>query len=252
MANQSPPITFPPSTPAGTRQLIRENFPHYPVELFARVEDLFAGRYPGYQACDTPYHDLTHTCDVTTAVVRILLRRPTAQGELAVTAALLHDVGYLKETGDIVGTGAKYTATHVERGAQFAGKFLPAFAFTADQIRVVQQTIRCTSVEVDTSRIGFHNDRERFLGCVVGTADVLGQMASADYPARLPALYAELHEGGVTTCASVAELLRQTRRFFTGHVRRVLAEQWDGVAQHLPEYFPAIEANLTEIERRLG
>jgi len=41
--------------------------------VFWDMIDLFAGRYPGYFACDTEYHDLFHTLDVSLAFARLAL-----------------------------------------------------------------------------------------------------------------------------------------------------------------------------------
>ena len=40
--------------------------------VFAKIQDLFEGRYPGYQESDTAYHDFAHTCRAAVTVSRIL------------------------------------------------------------------------------------------------------------------------------------------------------------------------------------
>jgi hypothetical protein len=224
------------------------------------VQDLFAGRYPGHQACDTKFHDLTHTCDATACLVRILNGHISSGNpppvsardfELAIAAILLHDSGYIKETGDTSGTGAKYTVTHVERSARFAGTFLTAFGVNVDEVRLVQLTIRCTGLRVDVANLAFRSDRERLLGCALGTGDMLGQLASETYPQRLRALYEEFREGGVPGYTSGDDLIRKTRAFWEGHVKNMLETQWHGVYRRFDfaPYFTAIEANLKIIDR---
>jgi hypothetical protein len=39
---------------------------------FDDIKALFAGRFPGYLPCDTLYHDLRHTLDMTLAMARLL------------------------------------------------------------------------------------------------------------------------------------------------------------------------------------
>ena len=39
---------------------------------FADFKSLFEGRYPGYLACDTLYHDMRHTLDMTLATARLV------------------------------------------------------------------------------------------------------------------------------------------------------------------------------------
>ena len=114
--------------------------------------------------------------------------------ELMVAASFLHDSGFIKEIGDDEGTGAKYTLTHVTRSGAFAAKFLDEFDVTPDEVRLVQLAIECTGIQVDVDGLPFNDDRERFIGCVVGTGDMLGQMAAPDYPEKLDRLYREFAE----------------------------------------------------------
>src|SRR5439155_5396518 len=71
MANTTSRVPLPVATPAGALALARtvlarhfvEQSPIFIESVFARVQERVAGSYPGYQACDTRFHDLTHTCD---------------------------------------------------------------------------------------------------------------------------------------------------------------------------------------------
>ena len=245
--------------------------------VFERVGELFEGQYPGYQASDTTYHDFTHTCEATVAVVRIVdghLRSGKPPNlthrdlELMVVASFLHDSGFIKEIGDDEGTGAKYTLTHVTRSGVFAAKFLEEFDVTPDEVRVVQLAIECTGIRVDVDSLPFNDDRERFIGCVVGTGDVLGQMAAPDYPEKLDRLYREFAEAatypeasgtGIDTYTSVIDLMTRTRGFYKHYVQLMLETQWGGVYQALEhpfeggenDYFQSIDANLDRIDQML-
>ena len=245
--------------------------------VFERVGELFEGKYPGYQASDTTYHDFTHTCEATVAVVRIVdghLRSGKPPNlthrdlELMVVASFLHDSGFIKEIGDDEGTGAKYTLTHVTRSGVFAAKFLEEFDVTPDEVRVVQLAIECTGIRVDVDSLPFNDDRERFIGCVVGTGDVLGQMAAPDYPEKLDRLYREFAEAatypeasgtGIDTYTSVIDLMTRTRGFYRHYVQLMLETQWGGVYQALEhpfeggenDYFQSIDANLDRIDQML-
>jgi hypothetical protein len=276
---------LPTSAPSETLSFITALFlAHFPERnttfltgIFKQIQKAFAGTYPGYQSCDTVFHDLAHTCQVAIATVCILdgycksgrLPVLTFRGyELAVAGILLHDIGYLKEVGDNRGTGAKHTFSHVERSADFAAKFLPSFGATPDEIRQVQLSIRSTAVNVDMSKLPFRDPGERFMGCVLGSADLLGQMAAPDYPERLPRLFREFAEaasyshvatGGRASSQSAEDLLRRTREFYHGYARRMLDHEWDGVYHLLEYHFPdgrnlyveAIDANLDRIDRLL-
>jgi hypothetical protein len=249
--------------------LFNDSFPGRSTEflaaVFNKVCELFAGRFPGYQACDTKFHDLAHTCQTTVATLRIFDgqiksgRLPVVTPrdfELAFAAILLHDAGYIKQAGDTEGTGAKYTRIHVKRSAEFAAMFLPPLGITADEVRLVRLAINCTGIEVDTSKLDFRDECERFLGCALGTGDMLGQMAGDDYPERLPELYREFAEAGIATYSSATDLMRQTRTFYEGRVGQLLNEEWGRVHQVLPyhfgngrnHYLEAVDRNLNRID----
>ena len=245
--------------------------------IFDKVEELFTGHYPGYQACDLYFHDLSHTCIATEAVIRLLDghikgdKLPALRArdlDLAIAASLLHDSGYIKEIEDKIGTGAKYTLVHPTRSAEFAAKFLPQFGLSPNEIRVVQIAIYGTGVNVDMSKLQIRDDREKYLACVIGTGDILGQMAAFDYPDRLPALFAEYKEAisSAETDISILnvfespdDLMSKTRWFYEGYVRRMLETQWGSVYRDLEyhfqgginKYISAIEANVKRIEPAL-
>ena len=63
-----------------------------------------------------------------------------------------------------------------------------------EDILAVQNMIRCTGVNVKLDTIQFQDEAERITGFSLGTADLLGQMAAADYVDKLPVLYSEFAE----------------------------------------------------------
>src|SRR3954467_9566489 len=103
----------------------------YPGASFSALERafddfqaLFEGRYPGYLACDTLYHDIRHTLDMTLAMARRVdghericatpERLGPRRAALGVLVALLHDSGYLKRSSEAdIENGAIFTKVHV-------------------------------------------------------------------------------------------------------------------------------------------
>jgi hypothetical protein len=248
-------------------------------KAFSMAEDLFEGRHPGYLASDTAYHDFKHTCEATVAVIRILDGHIKGGGapklehrdlELAVVSTLLHDCGFMKEEGDDPGTGAKYTLAHVKRSGDFAKQALTTLGANPDEIRLVRLAIDCTGVQVNLEDLPFRDDRERFLGCALGTGDMLAQMAAPDYPERLECLYREFAEAALTpggagswiaSYSSAEDLKRRTRQFWDGYVKgTMLDDQWRGVHKDLNyhfedgqnHYFDWIETNLVRIDQELS
>jgi hypothetical protein len=51
------------------------------AQAFDDLDALFAGRFPGYLACDTLYHDLRHTLDMTLAMARLVDGHNRARAE---------------------------------------------------------------------------------------------------------------------------------------------------------------------------
>ena len=269
-------------SPSGTLRLVTgifaQQFPahdlHFLETIFHEVHRLFDGRYPGYQASDSEYHDHIHTCVATVAAARILdghMKRGGAPKltvrdfELAIAAILLHDTGYIKKTGDTDGTGAKYTLMHANRSVDFAGVVLPRLGLTPDEVRTVQFAILFAGNENWNDPAGLTEQR-RFIGCVVGAGDMLGQMAAPDYPERLPDLYREFSEAanfsklkntGIAIYRSADDLMRRTREFYDGYVHKMLTTRWGNVHEvarfHFPDqqdhYREAIAINLDRIDQ---
>jgi hypothetical protein len=236
--------------------------------IFGYVRRLFLGEVPGYQACDTLYHDVEHTMECSLAMSRMIsgLNKAHAdfltpeRAEWGLVAVLLHDTGYIKTTDDAEGTGAKYTQTHVLRSAAFAARHMGAYGYSEEAIMAMQNMIRCTGFDVKIGKIGFQDEREHILGCCLGTADLLGQMASPHYLKKLPILYHEFAEAGIEGYAGEEDLMRKTPGFFRSFVMKRFEEDLKGACHFLEYYFPdgrnhyliAIERNIAELEQRLG
>lgn len=236
----------------------------------ALVETLFLGRHPAYREADLKYHNLAHTvlatqCFVDLAEGRARHREQPALGarrfSLGYAAILLHDTGYLKTRDDLSGTGAKYTSSHVVRSCALAASSLPGLGCDAAEIEGVKNAIRCTGLTSQISQIQFSDEMERIVGCMVVTADYLGQMADPDYPAKLPKLFEELEEANNFSRVpfeqrpfhSAKELMAKTSGFWRNFALPKLDNDYQGVYRLLAEpdghnpYVAAVEANLARI-----
>ena len=231
-------INSPKAVLEEVRQIFRSILPDAEMSrvcaAFNLVVDMFRGDYPGYRACNTEYHDLRHTTDVLLAMARIIHGAMLTdrgltfqQVELGLTAALLHDSGYIQETKDRKGTGAKYTANHVERSADFLEKSGAQLDLTAEEIAAGRQIIICTDLAVDLMSVEFSSDRYALLGQLLGAADLLAQMADRTYLEKLLFLYYEFREAGVGGYANELDLLRRTVGFYDVIARRLEKIQAD-------------------------
>ncbi|MSU50442.1 MAG: hypothetical protein EXS37_15385 [Opitutus sp.] len=243
--------------------------------IFHDIEALFTGRNPDYAPNDVRYHDLEHTLQATVCIVLLLEGRHIAGAEprvdprhfeLAVSAALLHDAGYLKLRSDQVGTGAKYTFCHVLRSCAFAASYLPTLGADDYEVESVLGAINCTGPTKEISRLHFREPVERVIGCALATSDYLGQMAAADYPDELGILFAEFEESDDfirlpperRTFKSATDLAERTPLFWQKFVMRKLESDFQAMyrflARPLPHgpnsYLQAVEKNIAEIKRR--
>ena len=249
--------------------------------IFGWVLSWFSGNYGDYQAIDVQYHNLEHTLQGILCMAQLLRgrhRRQQAQPrltqrivELGLLAMLTHDTGYLKKRGDIEGTGAKYTLTHVDRSIDFAGDLMRANDFPAAEILAVQNMVRCTGVNVKLDTVQFHDPQERLAGFALGTADLLGQMAAADYVEKLPILYSELAEAarhnpeGKMSAAggffsSAEHLMQMTPLFWENYVRNKIDRDFLGLYRFLNDPYPdgpnayvsRIESNIARLRLELA
>lgn len=185
------------------------------------TRDLYSGLLPGYKACNTEYHDFNHTCDVLCATIRMcdgaLSQGVEFEQSLMldiITAAMLHDAGYIQETGDETGTGAKYTKTHVTRSIAFTERERGAFNISQGSSIRIGRLISGTDLAVNFPGIPFTDDTERFAGQLLASADLLGQMADRTYLEKLLFLYYEFKEAGFPGYDTEFDILRKTLGFY--------------------------------------
>jgi len=200
-------------------------------QVFGDILKLFNGHYPGYHRCNTFYHDLSHTLDcllVTAKLIHgaglngiVFTRRDVTLGLIS---ALMHDTGYIQAVEDNTGTGAKYTVSHIERSIEFMRKYFHDHAFPSEYLPICSDFLRCTGLDVKISEIKFQSREHEILGQILGTADLIGQMANENYLEKLPFLYDEFKEGGVPGYNDTLDLLKKTPAFWEMVKKRLVIE----------------------------
>lgn len=251
------------------------------AQLFADFARLYRGAYPGFFACDTQYHDIQHVLDVTLAAVRLIDGHDAAQpaerqigAELAivgVAVALFHDAGYIRRKGDTRHLyGAEYTRIHVSRSARFLAEYLPTIGL-AGVAQLAAKLVHYTGYEFRPEDIDLPDARQRVLGALIGSADVMAQMADRAYLEKCrDRLYGEFELGGMTRVrgadgaervvyASPSDLLRQTPDFIRSTINERLERLFGGVYRYFAVHFggrnpylEAIERNRRHLERLLA
>jgi hypothetical protein len=235
-----------------------------PIErAFADAARIYRGAHPGFEACDTAFHDLQHVLDVTLAMARLMdgyerSRRdseplPAALFAVGVICALFHDVGYVRRRGDRRHrNGAEYARTHVARSAAFLHEYLRD-AGLARYANAAAALVHFTGQERPPEAIRLDHLLLRRIGQMLGTADILAQMADRCYLEKCrDRLYPELVRGGAARgrLRSGEDLVRATPALYLGAAKRLdlhLARAHDYAARHFGGqnlYLEAIQRNV--------
>jgi hypothetical protein len=209
-----------------------------PIEkIYEDIIRLFNGKFPGYKASNTKYHNLEHTCSTTLAAAR-LIHGLHVQGQvfsprlvqLCLIGALFHDTGFIQTEEEVEGTGAQHTIGHEERSIAFMEKYLAENGFSQEDIRDCGHMIKCTELFLSLAEIPFNSEEVRTMGKVLGTADLVAQMADRNYQEKLPLLFLELEEAGMEGFETPLELFRKTEEFYRSVARKRMRNELEGVS----------------------
>ena len=257
--------------------LFTEQWPGQPfgpiADAFATFDQLFAGQLPGYNGVDTVYHDRQHTLDVVLAMARLLVgyeRGADPESELgydraamSLVTAIFHDAGYIRETGDTVANGAEYTASHISRSARFLARFMPTIGMD-EWLPVATRIVHFTGYEIPFAQILTPDRRDRKVGHLLGTADLMAQMADRCYLEKCrDRLYPEFVLAGVATgrdragellinYGSGLDLLRQTPNFVMSAFRDRLDGEFAGAYRYVEQLFDGRNPYMEAIEQHLA
>jgi hypothetical protein len=250
-------VSDPVSVRNAVHELFADTFPGMSFDklwlAFYDFERLFTGRYPGYTGCDTTYHDMQHTLDMTLALARLVSgyersveppdRLGAARAQMAIITALFHDSGYIRhEVRDKDFTnGAEFTLYHVSRSADFLRRYMPELGL-AKNVGVSSMIVHFTGYELDLDKIELDDPRDIICGHLIGTADMIAQMADRCYLEKCrDRLYNEFVVGGV----AVENAKPGNSKF--NRVYRYIEVLYDGQNP----YIDAITANITHLVRIL-
>jgi hypothetical protein len=240
---------------------------------FEDFNNLFRGRMPGYLGCDTVYHDIQHTLDMTLALGRLIQghessvsakeRLGAPRAILGIITSLFHDSGYIRHARDETTlNGAEFTRSHVTRSAQFLDRYLHQIGLGAAS-GIARQMVHYTGYEVRLDQIRVMPGKDQKLGHLMGTADLLAQMADRCYLEKCrDRLYPEFVLGGIavwrepcgrviTRYRSGLDLLRQTPAFFRQVCEPRLERSFEGAHRYMDAVFEGRNPYMVAIERNL-
>lgn len=240
------------------------------AQAFADFESLFAGRMPGFHGVDTVYHDRQHTLDMTLAMARLLAGHERAESlhfdaeraTMGLITSLFHDAGYIRETSDHEHrNGAEFTLCHVTRSARFLARYLPTLQMQ-DWVPVATRIVHFTGYEVQFDQIHLADPLDRRVGHLLGTADMIAQMADRCYLEKCrDRLYPEFVLGGVAAkdqpgalrirYSSGLDLLRQTPAFFEDVRSKRLDGEFGGAYRYAGALFEGRNPYMEAIQQNL-
>jgi hypothetical protein len=210
---------------------------------YKEITRLFKGGIAGYKACNTEYHDLAHTIDVMLAAVRLLdgynrVNQPLSEtaGRNCLIAALFHDTGYIQEAADGEGTGAKFAKRHMERSIGFLEKNHELFSISSEDVGNISKIILSTGSSEEYGQLKFDTPDELTAGKILGSSNLLGQMAQREYLEKLLFLYYEYREADIPGFDTEFDILKKTVDFYD-NVKIKFADKYDSVHRYSREHF---------------
>lgn len=260
-----------------TRTLFVDLWPNATLdELWLAFHDfqrLYEGRMPDYRGCDTVYHDIQHTLDMTLAMARLIAghERTVATDDrlgqdralLGIICALFHDAGYIREINDQQHrNGAEFTACHVSRSAAFLRNYLPRIGL-GRVAGIAAEIVHFTGYERPLDAIEIDDPLYSITGHLLGTADLIAQMADRCYLEKCrDRLYLEFVLGGVAIeesddgmrrvrYQSGIDLLLQTPEFYRSVVRKRLDKDFNSAYRYIEALYAGQNPYMNVVERNI-
>ncbi|MCP3908532.1 MAG: hypothetical protein GY712_11010 [Oceanicoccus sp.] len=274
-------VTDPAMVSNAVLAIFQRRYPGFDFSLIERLYKDFAALYrgelEGFFACDTGYHDIQHVLDVSLAMARLIDGYDASQPEvdqlgpelalIGLIVVLFHDSGYIRRKGETgIQHGAEYTKVHVSRSAQFMAEYLPSVN-RGDIVELTGKLVHFTGYEFSPDQIELDNDKQRVVGSMAGTADVIAQMADPAYLEKCrDHLYPEFQLGGMTrqqlddgteqvVYASAEDLLLKTPSFIKSTITQRLDGHFKGLYHYVAPHFggrnlymEALENNCRHLE----
>jgi len=96
-----------------------------------------------------------------------------------------------------------------------------AFGIGERALAGLARMIQATDLKLDFSKIPYATEQEAYAGAILGSADLVGQMATASTWEKLLFLYYEFREAGIPGNETEFDILRKTRGFYDSTNRRL-------------------------------
>jgi hypothetical protein len=144
-----------------------------------------------------------------------LASEKVAERDLAValTAAILHDAGYIRTSAESTEKGARFRAAHERRSMAFVLRHGGAIGLTPAEIAECQTMIQGTMMAEDVNAMSFESEIHELLARMLSVSDLLAQLSSATYLERLVFLYEEDRDSGAPGYQDLLDCCRRAILF---------------------------------------
>ncbi len=230
--------------------LVKEISPAFDLELIREIDQdivsFFSGSCPEFQKNTLPYHNLRHSQMVVLASVRLFHGLHSNRVSITISsetlfkgllAAYFHDTGMLLQKSDSNHSNSKYMANHEARSIQFLSNYVDRKGFGEDVFRDCATIINYTDLASDPATFDYHTHEIQIAGQVVGSADILAQMADRYYLECLPLLFNEQESGGINRHDSALELMEHTANFYHNVILKRLSTTFSNTSQAMQTHF---------------
>lgn len=210
----------------------------------ADLTEIYSGIFPGFRLSNPKYHNLRHARLVALATVRLFHGLKCEGRDFSpatlhqgLLSAYFHDTGLLLTDTDTALSGSEYIKFHEERSVSFLQRYIETSAVPASYADNSALIIHCTDLNRDPRTFAFPTEEIRLAGLVVGSADLLAQMADRYYLESLPLLFQEQKEGDAHQHDSPLELMQRTAQFYHTTITERLQIVLAGISRAMRSHF---------------
>ncbi|MGB3212748.1 MAG: hypothetical protein WBB19_18745 [Desulforhopalus sp.] len=213
-------------------------------EIHEDLASFFSGSCPDFQKSTLPYHNLRHSQMVVLASARLFHGLQCNHIDVSpetffkgLLAAYFHDTGMLLQEGDLPHSGSEYMANHEARSILFLNNYVIQKGLGEDISRDCATIINYTDLKSDPATFEYHSHEIQIAGQVIGSADILAQMADRYYLECLPLLFNEQKTGGINQHESALELMEHTSNFYRNVVLERLTTTFSNTTRAMQTHF---------------
>lgn len=208
------------------------------------VKVFFSGEHPSFSANLSRYHNLRHTRSVALAAARLFhgLHHEEVQIDddmiiQGMLSAYFHDLGMLPQSSDKKEEGGNYARFHEQRSMMILDDYLHRSNLPASYRDNCATLIKYTNLDWEADSNLTQNKQLHICGQVVGTADLVAQMADRYYLESLPLLFHEHQDSGIDKHDSAIDLMLDTIDFHETIIKKRLQGALGNMALSLRTHF---------------